>query len=251
MTSLLISSFDNLRDLGIEGMKYYEMNYYRERVLLANYDQNSITLTPQKHSKLRVYLKSLVNGVSIKSINVLDSLGNSLKATIVEKTFGEYDVLFEFPNTEKYTLVFETRAKKKSFSDFFLKLEIEDNYVRAACNEPKIPDFNQIAVKAKRSDTTQESHYYVGNQMFRNIYHLGQRQIGVPRSISQINFPTDDGSNYAVIPFSLTNPSNLMTVNLFHDWSEFLVKLYILPKLESPQDLFEIIRDQKLTGDPQ
>ena len=85
--------------------------------------------------------------------------------------------------------------------------------------------------------------------MFRNIYHLGQRQMGVPRSISQINLPSNDGNNYIVIPFSLTNPSNLITVNLFHDWSEFLIKMYVLPKAEDPKDLFDIIRDQKMAGD--
>ena len=132
MTSLLAPTFDNLRDLGIEGMKYYEMNYYRERVLLANFDQNKVTFSPQRFSQLRIYLKSLVKGVSIKSIEIYTQTGNKLKSTVVEKTFSEYDISFKFKSSEKYTLIIETRAKKKSFSDFFLKLEVEDNNGRAS-----------------------------------------------------------------------------------------------------------------------
>jgi len=75
MTSLIVPTFDNLRDLGIVGIKHNEMNFYRERILLANFDQNKITLTPPAGAKMRVYLKSLVNGVSIKDIYLLDGQG--------------------------------------------------------------------------------------------------------------------------------------------------------------------------------
>ena len=39
--------------------------------------------------------------------------------------------------------------------------------------------------------------------MFRNIYHLGQKQIGTPDEIFEISLPTEDEKNYVVVPFSL------------------------------------------------
>lgn len=85
--------------------------------------------------------------------------------------------------------------------------------------------------------------------MFRNIYHLGQRQIGSPEDVYSVNLPSNDGRNYAVIPFTLKEQANVVTVNLFHDWAEDLVKIYIIPSDEDAKDLFDIIRDQKQLGD--
>ena len=108
-----------------------------------------------------------------------------------------------------------------------------------------MPEFDQVAITSKRSDTTQETHYYIGNSMFRNVYHLGQKQIGTPHEIFQINLPTTENKNYVVIPFSLKKRHNLITVSIFHDWASDLVKLYIIKENEDPKIIYDLISNQK------
>ena len=249
MTSLLPPSFDNLRDLGIVDNKNNELNYVRERLLFSTKDTNEVKFTISKPSKARLFLKSLITGVSIKAAYIKDSSGNKVTGNIVEKSFNELDIGYNLENSGSYTLTIVALSKKKKFADFFMKFEVEHKISRSKCDSENIPKFDDIAITAKRSEATQETHYYVGNNMFRNIYHLGQKQVGSPTEIFKLSLPGDDNRNYKVIPFSLKAASNLVTVNLFHDFAEDLLKLYIIGKSEDPKDLFDLIRDQKKTGD--
>lgn len=248
MTSLPPLSFNNLRDLGLADMKNDEMSYVRERVLLSSKDKNQISFSISKPSKLRLFLKSLVTGVSIKSVYITNDSGAKIDGKIVQKLFNEIDVSYTLQNSGNYILVIDTASKSKKFSDFFMKLEIETKLSRSQCDHQNIPEFDKIAIRAKRSEATQETHYYVGNNMFRNIYHLGQKQVGNPTDFYKVDLPDNKGNNYFVIPFTLKEASNLVTVNLFHDFAEDLIKLYIIGN-EDPKDLFDIIRDQKRVQD--
>ena len=249
MSSLLPKSFNNLRDLGVLNLKYNNFIFVREKILLSTSEKNSVTLEISKPSKMRVFLKSNMNGVSLKSVKLTDSSGNQAQSTIVQNNFNEIDVGYAIKNSGMYTLTIETQAKKSKNAVFFMKVELDNESSRKQWSSEEIPSFDKIAITSKRSDTTQETHYYLGTSLFRNVYHLGQMQLGSPTELYKINLPTSSGKNYGVIPFTLKSTSNLVTVNLFHNWVEDLVKLYIIGASEDPDDLFSIIRDQKETGD--
>lgn len=249
MTSVLLPTFNNLRDLGMDSIKNDELSYIREKVTLSTKKINKVTFTVTKPSTLRLYLKSLATGIGINSVTITDSSGSKSQGKIVENTFTEFDISYSLQNPGTYTINIKATAKKISSSNFFMKFELLASESRSPCSSERLPNFDDVAIVARRSDSVQETHYYVGNAMFRNIYHLGQKQIGTPTDVYQINFPGTDKKNYKVVPFELKYQSNLVTVNLFHDWASDLVKIYILKASESPQDLFDLIRDQKRVGD--
>jgi hypothetical protein len=249
MTSILPMTFNNLRDMGISEAKNYEMIFFREKIMLLAKQINTVSFNLAKPSKVRLYLKSLVSGVGIQSVYINNSSGQKMTGNIIENKFNEFDFSHTINDAGDYTLNILVNSKKLKSGEFFMKLEVKEVIERTQCSGEKIPSFDDLAIVSKKSDTTQETHYYVGNLMFRNVYHLGQRQIGNPTDLYMINLPGDDHKNYKVIPFELKSASNLVSVNLFHDWAEDLVKLYILNDKEDPQDLFDVIRDQKKVGD--
>lgn len=248
MTSLLPKSFNNFRDLGIYGVKNDEIRYFREKLLLNTKERNSIDMEIVKPTKMRVFLKTLASEVSIKRVYLKDSSSNEISGNVIEQTFDDIDVSYDISKSGNYTLYISTGAKTKKYGEFFMKLEMEPTISRQKCSSEVIPQFNDIAITTKRSEITQETHYYVGNSMFRNVYHLGQKQIGTPHDIYKVNFPTSSGKNYIVIPFTLEKRRNLLTVNIFHDWSEDLIKIYVIKSNEDPQDLYDIIRNLKTAG---
>lgn len=249
MTSILPITFNNLRDMGIPEAKNYEMSFFREKIMLLSKQLNTVSFNLAKPSKVRLYLKSLVNGVGIQSVYIKNSSGQKMTGNILENKFTEFDFSHTLTDVGDYTLNILVNSKKFKSSEFFMKFEVKELMERKQCSAERLPSFDDLAIVSKKSDTTQETHYYVGNLMFRNVYHLGQRQIGNPTDLFTVNFPGDDHKNYKVIPFELKSASNLVSVNLFHDWAEDLVKLYILNDKEDPQDLFDVIRDQKEVGD--
>ena len=249
MTSLLPKSYNNLRDLGVLNLKYNNFIFVREKILLKTTDKNSVTLNVQNPSKMRLFFKSNTNGASLKSVYLSDPSGNQIESTIVQKNFNEIDISFNIKSAANLTLTIEVQAKKLKNAVFFMKLELDNSSTRKSWDKETAPDFESIAITSKRSDTTQETHYYLGTSLFRNVYHLGQRQLGSPKELYKVNLPTSAGKNFAVIPFTLKSDANFVTVNLFHNWVNDLVKIYIIGASEDPSDLFSVIRDQKETGD--
>jgi hypothetical protein len=248
MTTILPKTFNNLRDLGISGIKNNEMRYFRERVFLSTTERNSIDLEITEPSKIRYYLKSLIKGVSIKRAYLKNASGTEVQGYIVEKTFDDVDISYDLTTPGTYTLYVSIGAKKAKFGDFFWKLELQPKTTSQKCPSENIPKFNDIVITSKVSSTTQETHYYIGNSMFRNIYHLGQKQVGTPNDVFKVNFPTSGGKNFIVLPFTLEKADNLLTVNIFHDWAEDLIKIYILTGSEEAQDLYDVIQNQKKIG---
>jgi hypothetical protein len=124
-----------------------------------------------------------------------------------------------------------------------MRLELQSKADRSACTkDQKIPDYKDITMKSKKSDYTQESHYFLGNSMFRNVYHLGTKKLGNPSDLYLSNMPTDQGKNYLSIPFTLKADSNLITVNLFQDWVEDRIMMFIL---KSDRDIDKLYNNIK------
>ena len=125
MTLLLPKTFNNLRDLGLPEIKNAEMRFFLERILLKTKERNIIDFEIIRLSRIKLAIKSLVNGASIKRVYLKDKSSTEIEGKIIEMTSNDIDTSYELKEKGNYTLYIATGAKNTKFAEFFFKLELQ------------------------------------------------------------------------------------------------------------------------------